>query len=389
MKICGIIAEYNPLHNGHVYQIGKARELTGCDYVVVCMSGDFVQRGIPAICDKYNRTRMALMAGADAVFELPCAYATGSLSYFAKAGVNILGMLGCDYLSFGSESGNIDDLRAHARMSKEYERNNINEIADSLRNGQSYAKALGEEIGSNDRLAYEYINAIDEFGFDMKPFCVKREGQYLDTDISSGSATAIREAICNGQGEQIYNYMPDYAISILNESTVWANDFSDLLYGKLTTLCIKENKDILSEYQDVSSNIAGHIMNEIGRFSNFDNFAKSIHSAEYTRGRINRSLIHLMLELKKDLYDDEYIKSVYARLLGFNKNSSPVLNELKKRSSIPIISKCADAGKLLNKKSAALFDKDIAASNIYDYIVSKKIGRACIDENAKAVIIVK
>lgn len=407
MKICGIIAEYNPLHNGHVYQIGKARELTGCDYVVVCMSGDFVQRGLPAICDKYSRARMALLAGADAVFELPCAYSTGSSKYFANAAVYMLGSLGCDYICFGSETGDIDKLKTRAFDYKEFEENNKDEIAAALRKGKSYAKALNEDIGSNDRLAVLYINAINEYGFDMEPVCVKREGAYLDHDIKSGSATAIRDVISRKEYDCLNDYMPDFSRDILFDENhvhrtafacdmsadkahvVLPDDFSDLLYGKLLVLKQKGGNEAYMEYQDVSGNIAGHIIKELNSFKNLSGFAQSIHSAEYTRGRIDRALIHILLDLKKEVYAEEYIRSIYARLLGFRISSSMALNELKARSRIPTVSKCADASKVLTGRSAELFERDIAAANMYDYILSKQSGRACIDENTKEIVIVK
>ena len=195
MKICGIVAEYNPIHNGHVYHIRKAKELTGCDCVVVCMSGDFTQRGEPAIADKYTRTKMALMQGADAVVELPTVYATASADFFALGAVSILDRLGCDYICFGSECGEMDVLNRELDIQTELENKYLSEIKEEIKNGKSYIKALGSvaknhgysstELKSNDRLALCYLKAMHACNSSMIPVCVKRlHGEYLDKDVA-------------------------------------------------------------------------------------------------------------------------------------------------------------------------------------------------------------
>ena len=390
MKICGIIAEYNPLHNGHVYHIGKAKEITGCDYVVVCVSGDYVQRGLPAINDKYSRTKMALLAGADAVIELPVMYASSSIKYFAKAAVSILAMIGCDYLCFGAECGDIEKLKKSAADKRVYEKENESAIAKRLKMGDSYIKALDKmgadkiEAGSNDRLGMEYINVLYEYGFDTLPVCIKREGDYLDTDIKSGSAAAIRHALREGDFMGAREAMPQ---NIKLDTLIFPNDFSPLYYNKLSLCTYLGDKMPLTYYKDVSANIAGHIKNSLCAYRDIESFAALIHSGEYTRGRIDRALLHILLEIESDFYEGDLPDDLYARLLGFKKSSKDVLAEIKKRTKIPMISKCADAKGYLNDNALYIFGKDIFASDMYEYVLSQKQGRKCICENAKGLVI--
>ena len=211
MKIAGIVAEYNPFHKGHAWHVQKTRQVTGCDYIVACMAGHFTQRGEPTPWSKWARARMALACGVDAVFELPVLFAVRTADAFARGGVAILGGLGCDALSFGSEA-EIDLLRGMADLRKHEPEQLSERVRQNLEAGMSHARARGEAVAEalgvafgdvnrpNAILAAEYIRAIDEQGFDMRPVAVKRVGDYHGGDLDGfASASAIREALNRGE----------------------------------------------------------------------------------------------------------------------------------------------------------------------------------------------
>ena len=246
MKITGIIAEYNPFHNGHFHQIEQVKKY-GADYVVIVMSGDFLQRGTPALLDKWTRTQMALSAGADLVIELPAVFATASAQYFARGGVSILDKLGCvDTISFGCESDNIrmiheisSYLRKEPALYKEH-------LQSFLKEGNSFPKArelaltlcLGKEAAAfasspNNILALEYCISLLERDSKMNILPIKREGSgYHDANLEAAtlpSATAIRELLQKETSDDLLKYVPKSVYSILNEHSldyVWQNDFS-------------------------------------------------------------------------------------------------------------------------------------------------------------------
>lgn len=403
MKICGIIAEYNPFHNGHAYQISKAREITGCDCVVVCMSGDFVQRGEAAITDKYLRSRAALKCGADLVIELPVAFATASAELFAYGGVSILSAMGCDYLCFGSEMDDIEKLITLANAYDLAEKEHMHEIKDLVKGGKSYAKAIEEVLGtfykisaspdSNDKLAIAYIRAINKLKSSIKPISVKRiMGEYLDTDIESCSALAIRTKLsADCDFNEVSEYIPKSAFECLFSkninSIVLTDDFSDLLYMKIAELideasCKEDAIVALCRYSDVSGNIAGKIVNSVSDYVGFSEFADLIHSAEYTKARMQRSLIHILLNITDDIYENAD-SSCYIRILGFKKNSGSLLSEVKNRSSLPIVSKLSDSKYVLDDNQLLLLNRDIFAANLYEYVQSKKEKRKSVSEYSK------
>lgn len=214
MKVAGIIAEYNPFHKGHQYHIEETRKKTGADYVVVVMSGDYVQRGEPAIADKYMRTQMALSGGADLIIEMPTIYATASAEYFATAGIGILDQLGCvDYLSFGSEWAEVEDFSAYASLFLEEPEEYKQILQEQLKSGKSFPEARAFAAGKvlfdskpekaieflkepNHILGLEYIKALKRRNSSIRPVVIKRKGNhYHENELTEGysSATAIRQ----------------------------------------------------------------------------------------------------------------------------------------------------------------------------------------------------
>ena len=315
MKITGIIAEYNPFHNGHLYQINKVKE-NGADYIVIVMSGNFLQRGTPAILDKWTRTRMALLCGADLVIELPAVFATASAQYFARGGVSILDKLGCvDTISFGCESDDIDliqTLSSYLLSEPDVYKENLQKY---LREGNSFPKAreltlrecLSPEAAAfasspNNILALEYCIALLERNSSMNILPIKRKGSgYHDSSIekdSFASATAIREIMEKSLFDikerndesafplELQTHIPNSVYSIICEKKneyVRQNDFSSLLQYKLLT----EGNSDLERFADVSPDLSDKIRKNLRHYQNYDSFCELLKSKEITYSRIN------------------------------------------------------------------------------------------------------
>lgn len=405
MKTCGIICELNPFHNGHAYLISEAKRITGADYVVCVMSGDYVQRGIPAICDKYIRTEMALRCGADLVIELPVIYATSSSDYFAFGAVSLLNNLGCiDYLCFGSETGDINKLNryveGHFMFNQEAHIIGSSNASSYFREGKSYAKKFAENMGdglsSNDMLAACYIRALKLLESDMHPVAIKRRGSaYLDVSEDSDSATGIRRMIL---GHKDYsNYVPYEVKRILDSNEfehfpIDINDFTQILYSRIYSLIMLEKREEadLTDYMDVSENIAGRIRANIKDYTDYITFINDIHSKEYTKSRIMRALIHIMLDVRKSDYEDklENNNASYARILGFRRDKSDILSKIKECSFIPIISKASDSKRYLEDEALKIFNIDIDSANLYEQVSAFKWKNHPIHDFSKEIVIV-
>ena len=408
MNICGVICELNPFHNGHEYLFREAKRITDSDRLIAVMSGDFVQRGIPAVCDKYTRCRMALLGGADLVLELPTIYSTASADYFAFGAVSLLNNLGCvDFLCFGSETGDILKLKKTAK-------NYFSDVtgphilsqgtgADSFsgRNaGESFAKAfsrqVGDKISSNDMLALCYIRSLKLLASDIEAVAVKRVGaDYLDVSEDSGSATAIRRKIY--EGKDYGGHIPDYALKALKRAEfdsfpINIDDFSIQLNTRMNTILRNEDrlKEYLTDYMDVSQNIAGRIRNNIYDFTTYDDFITSVHSKEYTKSRVMRALTHILLNVRKSDYPEniDQCQVGYARILGFRRESSDLLSEIKEKSLVPVISKAKDAQSFLDDDVKPVFDIDTYAANVYEQACAFKFKNKPVHDFSKEIVIV-
>ena len=361
--ICGIIAEYNPFHNGHKYHIEKSKEMTGADYTVVVMSGDFVQRGTPSVFDKYTRTKMALMSGADLVLELPCVYASSAANYFASGAVSLLNSLNCiDYISFGSESGSVDELN---ELSKTLLSENddihaaiINASKEGLTFPQAQNVAFDDPLlrESNNILAIEYLKALNQTNSSIKPITIKRCGNdYNDENLPNNnlfpSATSIRNAIF--AGDQAYtDFIPSDIRSLYNSPFVSLNDFSDSLYYCL----LKNLNNGYSEYLEINDDLSNRIRKYVHEYKDAESFAHLIKSKNYTLSRIRRALLHILLDIKDT---DVHSPITYSRILGFKKDTRELLGILNENCSINIISKLADSD------ISPMLAKDIFASELY------------------------
>lgn len=399
MIITAIIAEYNPFHNGHAYMIEKVKKETNADYIIAIMSGNFTQRGLPAIIDKFTRAKMAASCGISAVFELPVRFATSSAEIFATGAVSFFEQLSCvNYLAFGSECGTLSDFS----KASDYLLNEPESFKHSIKayqkQGHSYPKAFSMAIketghledispelfsSPNNLLGLEYIKALKQFAPSIQPHTITRTGTgYHDAHSSfsndSGtliaSASAIR-AILETKTGSIASAMPllpepayrlfadNYGIS----SPITLDDFSLLLSVRLAT----ETKETLTTYLDVSKDLADRIYTFRNEFLSFSELIQKIKHKQYTYSRINRALLHILLNIsKQNLETTPFVP--YARLLALRKDASPLMKEIKSHSLIPIITKPADASKLLDNKSYQLFLEDVSSADLYSKVVANK-----------------
>ena len=402
MKIVGLIAEYNPFHNGHQYHIEKAKEITGADAVIVVMSGNFVQRGAPAIMPKHLRAEMAIKAGASLVLELPVCYATGTAEQFAYGAVSILNSLGCiDAICFGSECGDINILSDLAKILCAEPHEYRESLQMFLRNGLSFPlarqKAI-ETICSNSSIAHllerpnnilgiEYIKALYRLNSKIKPYTIQRvSSQYHDMDLQEefSSATALRQVIGENSIRGLVGQIPNDNISLFQNNyqkryPIFTNDFSLLLKYRL----LNETKSSLTEYADVSEELANRIYNQRNEYIDFEQFCELLKTKELTYSRICRALLHILLGIKKSDYTDIQ----YARVLGFRKGDSDVLTVIKNASAIPLLTKLT-ATKDLSDSAVQILEQDIYASNLYESVVTNKFKTPYINEYEHQIVII-
>lgn len=432
MKVNGIIAEYNPFHNGHRYHLEESRRLTGADYTVVVMSGDFVQRGAPALADKHVRTRMALLGGADLVLELPVLYAAASSEFFAAGAVALLDKLGAvTHLCFGSECGDTALLRQIAAFLAEEPAGYRAELMRLLKQGLSYpgaragalAAQSGREIcgkGSlssrlplpqecerilsspNNILGIDYIKEIIRRKSSITPVTVKRIGAgYHDpltpeipetADASAPiSALAIRRIIWEGSSpDSLLPFMPEEAVGLLAEclsrnASPDPDAFSGILYYKL----LLEKNTGYDKYLDVSGDLSNRIRNKLNAFTGFGSFCSLLKTKEITHARISRCLLHILLDIKKeDMLLGRTLDYVpYARVLGFRRAAEPLLGAVKAHCTVPVITRLADVKKSLPEEADRLLKLDILAGEIYRGVVCGGTGRPAPGEFSMPVIV--
>ncbi len=396
MNICGIVAEYNPFHNGHLYQLQRAKELSNADYTIIIMGGNFMQRGTPAIMDKYTRAKVALSCGADLVIELPSYYSTGSAEYFALGAVSLMDKLGAvSHICFGSECGDIQLLQKIANILLEESPEFQNCLQSHLRSGESYPSArtaalikIAPELSAhisvlntpNNILGIEYIKNLLKLNSSIVPLTTKRYGSgYHDMrlGINQSSATALRQALWSGvKVSELSSQLPSQSFEILeeyfkNNELIHLNDFSEILYYKL----LAEHDKGFTDYVDVSSALSDRICNYLYDFDGYEAFCDLLKTKEVTYSRISRCLYHILLNMRKEDLNN-YIHNLgitpYARVLGFRKDSAALFSEIDKHTSIPLITKLADASQILSEPTYEMLKKDITINDIYSSIRASK-----------------
>ena len=395
MKTVGIISEYNPFHNGHKYHIEAAKEACGADNVVCIMSGSFVQRGEPAIFDKWSRAKMAVMNGADLVIELPAVYACQPAEIFALGAVKILNSIGIvDYICFGSELGDTEALHKLAGLLHNEPESFKQLLKVQLELGSSYPKAVSAALSAymsaedtvnsedilrnpNNVLGIEYIKALLAFSSPIEPVAVKRVASgHNDMGItgSIASATAVRSEIReNGISEKVRLSVPDNAVDIIEASLaakrhpLYLNDFSDMLLYRLRL--IDENE--LRRYLNVREGIENRLKKYAQSSVSCEELIDAVKTKRYTRTYIQRLLCHLLLDMQKSdiaLFKEPDCPS-YIRVLAFTEKGTALIKEIKRNSTYPVISKVADF-KCHDERINRMFSYDILATNIYNLAYS-------------------
>lgn len=411
MKTVGLITEYNPFHNGHAYHIEKAKMLTGADRVIVVMSGDFVQRGAPAVMPKHLRTESALLSGASLIIELPVCFATGSAEYFAQGSISLLNRLGCiDSICFGSECGDLHLLKEIAQILADEPIEYQTALKQALKEGASFPAARQEALNiysdkyseilasPNNILGIEYLKALAKIHSKMEPFTIKRIGAgYHDMDIDGqfSSATAIRSGIyqladVNSSSESlplthIQTQVPSSCHELMKKNyrtryPVKADDFSLLLKAKL----LSETAGSLSHYLDMSPELANRILRLRNDYLSFEQFCDLLKTKELTRSRISRSFIHVLLGITKDWLTAMKAPAPYARILGFRRDHADLLGILKQTSDIPLITSPARA--VLADTAYQMLELDIYASDLYESVITDLYGTPFHNELTKQII---
>lgn len=421
MKTTAIIAEYNPFHNGHQYHLTQSRIRTDADYLIVVMSGDFVQRGAPALCNKYLRTRMALACGADLVLELPTIYATASAEHFSSGSISLLNSLHVvDTLSFGSECGDLQALWNCAQticvLEKQPEFQHL--LRDYQRNGCSYPAAIQKAIctctentadlsmiaSPNNILGLEYCKALLRSGSCITPSTLLRAGEgyhSLNTSPTDGcfvSASALRilfkENNCDLQQllteDRFLSQVPKEVLSIISSRPDYRfglseNDCSVLLYYQLLTQSVNG----FDVFDGCSTEFSSKIRKYLPNYQTFTGFCEQLKSKDLTFTGISRILTRILLGIRTEEITPFAAQDTvpYARLLGFRKCAAPLLNRIKKESSIPLIAKPADASRLLSKDAFRIFERDIEAAQIYEALSSAKNGTQIQNEYQQSPIV--
>ncbi len=349
MKIAGIIAEYNPFHKGHAWHVQRTRALTGCDFVVACMAGHFTQRGDPTPWSKWARARMALASGVDAVFELPALFAVRTADAFARGGVAILGGLGCDALSFGSETDDVALLSKMAELRRSEPAALSGAIRAKLDKGLSHARARGEALAEalgvdaeavslpNAILAAEYLRAIREQGLNMQAVAVRRVGDYYDDEALDGfaSASAIRAAIVRGETAAALAALPETARPFAAPDAMHPMD--DVLLYALRGLRLEE----LAALPDVSEGLENRLYAACREASGREALLDALKCKRYTRARLSRLLAHALLGFDKTLIEAHPMPT-YARLIGARSGAEALLTELSRRSKLPIVTRATE-----------------------------------------------
>lgn len=389
MNICGIVAEYNPFHNGHVYHIEETKKVTECDGIVAIMSGNFIQRGVPALFDKWTRTKMALKNGVDMVIELPSYYATSSAEYFAQGSVALLDGLGVvKNISFGSNTTDIDALKRIANVLYLEPENYKKLLQSELKRGVSYpiarsnalknflkkeydAKYIADILlDSNNILGIEYLKALLYSNSQIKPVVVERKGStYNSTEVIDNicSATAIRELLEKNDLKTVGEVVPKDTFEVINTAILdgmspmfLKNYEKEILY--VLRRCTTEE---LANIADVTEGIENLLKKATNEGMELENIIDILKTKRYTRTRIQRILLHTLLNVTKSDVENYKYNPQYIRVLGFNKTGEKILSQIHNNSNLPVVTSVSKFLKNANPTSKKMLEKDIMATNIY------------------------
>ncbi len=392
MKVVGIIAEYNPMHNGHIYHINKAKEITDSDYCIAVMSGSFTQAGNISIYDKFSRAKIAINNGVDLVIELPTIFATSSAEHFAFGAVNLLNKLNIvDTICFGSECDNINLLNKVCDILIKEDKQIFENINIHLRKGISFAEARSNTLSQyltdeqicilskpNNILGIEYLKNLKLLNSKIEPYIIKREcSDFNEAILNSNnanftSATSIRNCVQSNKIDLLNRYVPIDTYNLIKTKKA---SFNEDLYNILKYKIISSNLESLNKIVEVTEGLEYKIIKELNNSQNYEEFIKNIKSKRYQLSKIKRMLINILLSITKE--DFKYAKEnkiAYAHILSCSNRGKLLLSKIAKNSNIDLITSINE--KILNnlsKDTKKYLDYDIFSSNIHSLITNEKI----------------
>lgn len=404
MKATGIVVEYNPFHNGHLHHLQQTRIKTNSDIIIAVMSGNFLQRGEPALVDKWTRSKMAVAAGVDLVIELPYAFATAQASDFAKGAIFLLDALKCHSFCFGSEEGSLEAFQEtyNLLLTKKDEYNTA--IASYMKKGISYPKALNEaynEISEattvrlvdlskpNNILGYHYIQAANHLNSDIKPETIQRVvANYHDDALKTetiASATGIRKLLFEGQKlSEVNAFMPSTSLLGLTEWESNNKSFGswEQFYPALRLLIIRSSREELGQIAEITEGMENAIWKAAKTHANFQSFMQQIKSKRFTWTRIQRMLTHIYTNFTwNQLREIDF--PTYIRPLAMNKNGQAYLQSIKKDLQLPLVSRVA-----ASKKDTQL-QLDIKAADLYYLGLQSSYGESMVGSDFRIAPIIE
>lgn len=367
MKIVGLITEYNPFHNGHIYHIQQTKLIHQPDVLIVIMSGNHVQRGEPAIIDKWQRSKLAIDHGVDLVIELPLVYAVQSADYFGDGAVKLLYNIGVTDIVFGSESGNVDRLYQIANGVYNNKEQYHQLVSNYMSEGKRYVEACNNALSDlldekvelpNDILGYSYVKSVVFNNYNINMHCIKRTNDFHGHDIQLiSSATAIRKAL--KENNDIHHTLPNSCL--YKNELGYVDDYFKLLQYKLFTTSSNE----LEKIHLVEEGIENLLLKHISSCNSYEKFVSKLTSKRYTASRIQRMLLHILLNNTKDDIN-KAVDIDYIRVLAMNTNGKNYLNKIKKDLDYTLVT-------TFSKHKHIALDIELKASKLYELIYQNDI----------------
>lgn len=384
MKVTGLIVEYNPFHNGHKYHLEKSMEISGGNLSIAVMSGNWLQRGEPAVLNKWLRAKMAVENGVDIVVELPSFYSNQSAEIFSEGAVRIAHALRCDNIVFGSESGSIEELThlAQIQLDKEHEFHNI--LKNHLEKGLSYPNAINNAyedvtgksgiLNPNNILGIEYIKALMKMGSNTKPLTIKREKVGYHEERAKdkiASATSIRKMLMDGRHKEVQDVVPEKTYEILMANLDKLTDLKD--FYPLIRHSLIVDRDRLQGIQDMEEGLWNRLYSVAREEESFDSFLERVMNKRYTYSRIKRVLTHVLLGIYTEEVEEGRSKLPYIRVLAYNPKGAKYMKSLKKDYDLGYIISLKNAEKIVEDKSFLdrEIDRDLVYKMQYPYIDEK------------------
>ena len=356
MKATGVVVEYNPFHNGHYYHLHETKNVSGADCVIAVMSGNFLQRGEPALLSKWKRTKMALLGGADLVIELPYSFATSHAPRFAYGSIYLLQSLGAESFCFGSESGdgalfnethdlvNSQNFTYQAKL-REFIDTGLSYPSAAARAYEALETPLALDLSKpNNILGFEYVRASRELGSRIKPLTIKRKNaDYHDVLLGKGdiaSATAIREAVFSSDIRKAKHYMPSFTFDLLAEEQSEKGTLMnwERLYPLLRYQLLSSSPSEINTFYEVEEGLEYRMIDAMRSCDSFESFMKQLKTKRYTWTRLQRACLHVLNKIRKEdmlaLLDSP---PVYIRVLGMTGKGREYLRSVKKSIDLPLV----------------------------------------------------